>query len=80
MNASQTKPTLNPNLINEQSEQKTFYTVSQVALLVNMSIESIYRAIKSGELPHYQMAKKIIRVEQGQLLQWVEDKKVDNSK
>ena len=55
-------------------EKKDYYTVPEVAELVNMTEDHIYRVTKSGELGSYKIGRKVL-ISQEQLERWLTTKR-----
>lgn len=51
-----------------------FYTVPQVADLLNLSVDHIYRVTKSGELGSYKIGRKVL-ISEEQLTNWMNTKR-----
>ena len=51
-----------------------FYTVSEVATMLRMTADHIYRVINSGELGSYKMGRRVL-ISQEQLNEWLASKR-----
>ena len=52
----------------------TFYTVPEVAKMVRLTADHIYRVTKSGELGTYKIGRKVL-ISQEQLERWLTSKR-----
>lgn len=55
-----------------------FYTVKEVAEILNLSPDTVYLKINAGELPHYKLddrARGRIRISEKQLEEYLESRK-----
>lgn len=53
------------------------YTVDEVASMMGCSPHTVYRAIKSGDLPAYKIHNKGYQILLGDIEQWFDSKKVE---
>lgn len=56
------------------TDMATFYTVPQVAEMMNVSADHIYRVTSSGELGSYKIGRNV-RISQDQIDRWLRTKR-----
>lgn len=56
---------------------KKFYTIQEVAKMVDMSSNYIYILTRKGEIGHYKIGNSV-RIDEEQLQAWLQSKRVNN--
>jgi excisionase family DNA binding protein len=56
-----------------QKQTAQFYTIRDISEILNTDYRLIAKRITSGEIPHYKIGKKTIRVRVDEFEKWLKD-------
>lgn len=62
------------NTIPSQIENKTFYTVTEISKILDISRKGAWSLIIREKIPYYRIGKKTIRVRSEDFYRWLESK------
>lgn len=55
-----------------------FYSPLEICIKLGVSQKWLYRKIASGEMPHYRIGTRLIRIKKSEFHEWLEAKEVPN--
>lgn len=60
--------------------EKKYLTPEETAEMIGMAKQTIYKMVHQKKIPYYKVGGKLIRFEQGEIIDWLEGKKIDEVK